>query len=617
MGIHFIEEGISFLKEHTPVDEASIRIVVCSLLSYPFAVIFKRLPDVNYTLKNFYVVFVSSFYVFGILNLYSGIQTLLISALGCYFITRYVRTSAMPWLNFVFLMSHLCVSHLHTQFFVEMDSSKIDITGAHMVLIIKLTSFGWNVFDGRRPKDQLTEFNKSRVIRRHPNILPYLGYVFFFASVLTGPSFDYADYDKFIHSTMFDDVPDSKRPGRIVKRKIPKSGWQAFGKFSLGIFFATLLILLGERITLAYVFDPQFVEYHSFFYRIFYLWALGFVHRLKYYTIWEVAEGSCILCGIGYNGYDSETNSFRWNRVQNIDPWSFETGQNVHACLESWNMNTNKWLKNYVYLRVAKKGKRPGFKSTLFTFVTSAFWHGTRPGYYMTFVMGAFYQTIGRIYRRNFRPMFLKSDGTGKSTKIIYDIISYFVTQLAFGYAVHPFVILDFKKSLQCWSTVYYYGAILSGLTMVIFKGPYSKVVTNWCKQFHPPAVEAKEEKIDKVDESKYQLNSNEKQKIKEVLVNSIPSESLNSSDEIPTLGLPPIDVLEDMNKEEFDQDMKELAGVWNSFRSRRKSLNDDDFEGLKDAYNSFKEEINDIFASQSDSLKNELNKMKDCKKKE
>ena len=75
------------------------------------------------------------------------------------------------------------------------------------------------------------------------------------------------------------------------------------------------------------------------------MWILGFTFRLKYYTIWTIAEGACILCGIGYNGVDPETGEFKWNRVQNIDPWSFETGQNVHACLEAWNQNTNIWLK--------------------------------------------------------------------------------------------------------------------------------------------------------------------------------------------------------------------------------------------------------------------------------
>ena len=199
-----------------------------------------------------------------------------------------------------------------------------------------------------------------------------------------------------------------KTKTRKNKRRIPRSGVQAFKKFLLGFFWAFLLLQSDKFVTMEYMFSPEFVQYHGLFYRIIYMWILGFTFRLKYYTIWTIAEGACILCGIGYNGVDPETGEFKWNRVQNIDPWSFETGQNVHACLEAWNQNTNIWLKNYVYLRVAKPGKKPGFKSTIFTFTTSAFWHGTRPGYYLTFVVGALMQTVGKFYRRNFRPIFLK-----------------------------------------------------------------------------------------------------------------------------------------------------------------------------------------------------------------
>lgn len=594
MGIQIIQDGILRLHEYTSLDEASLKVVICALLSYPFGVIFKRLPDRQYTLKNIFVVLVSSFYIFGVLNLYDGLYTLLISSLGCYFITRYVRTSTMPWINFLFLMSHLAFNHVHNQFFQTADFTKIDITGAQMVLVMKLSAFGWSVYDAKQPKELLSLYNKSRVIRKHPNILPYLGYVFFFASVLTGPAFDYADYDKFIHSTLFDDVPDSKRPGRKVKRKIPRSGRQSMWKLAQGIFWAVCLVLSSRFVSLDYVFNSEFVTKHYFVYRIFYLWVLGFSHRLKYYAIWLIAEGSCILCGIGYNGYDAETDSFKWNRVQNIDPYSFETGQNVHICLESWNMNTNKWLKNYVYFRVAKAGKKPGFKSTLFTFVTSAFWHGTRPGYYLSFVMGAFLQSLGKIYRRNFRPMFLNADGSAKPTKKLYDIVCYIVTQLAFGYIVQPFVILDFKKSIWCWSTVYFYVNFVIAITFFAFKGPYGKQVTAWCKSYHP-VVEVKKVKDEEPTKKRVPLSVEEREKVTK-LVGHI---TVKEETEVPSLGLPLIEAFQEMNKEEFDQDMKELGEVWTSFRGRRKSIHDDDFEGLKDAYNNFKEEINDIFQAQ------------------
>lgn len=97
----------------------------------------------------------------------------------------------------------------------------------------------------------------------------------------------------------------------------------------------------------------------------------AFTARCKYYGVWLLTEGACILSGLGFNGIDEKTKRPKWDRVTNVDPYELEASQNVKAYLEAWNKNTNKWLKNYVYLRVTPKGKKPGFRSSLATFTTS------------------------------------------------------------------------------------------------------------------------------------------------------------------------------------------------------------------------------------------------------
>jgi lysophospholipid acyltransferase len=47
---------------------------------------------------------------------------------------------------------------------------------------------------------------------------------------------------------------------------------------------------------------------------------------------------------------------------------------NFKVLLDSWNMKTNVWLRETMYKRVARKGRKPGFKSSMVTFITSAFW---------------------------------------------------------------------------------------------------------------------------------------------------------------------------------------------------------------------------------------------------
>ena len=87
------------------------------------------------------------------------------------------------------------------------------------------------------------------------------------------------------------------------------------------------------------------------------------------------------MSGLGYNGI-SPGGQTLWNRCRNIDILQIEFANNWKELLDAWNMNTNVWLRNNVYKRLTRPGKKPGFKTTMATFLTSAFWHGVAPGYY-------------------------------------------------------------------------------------------------------------------------------------------------------------------------------------------------------------------------------------------
>ena len=61
----------------------------------------------------------------------------------------------------------------------------------------------------------------------------------------------------------------------------------------------------------------------------------------------------------------------------------------MKSIFDNWNIQTQLWLRRIAYDRLPT-GK------TLGVFVLSAFWHGFYPGYYMTFVLAAFYVYAGR-----------------------------------------------------------------------------------------------------------------------------------------------------------------------------------------------------------------------------
>lgn len=220
----------------------------------------------------------------------------------------------------------------------------------------------------------------------------------FFPSLFAGPAFDFVDYRRWIETTMFE-IPagtdPSAAPKTRKKRKIPRSGTPATVKAVVGLVWIILFLKFAGWYNSSLVLGDQYMKY-GFLRRVWILEMLGFSTRMKYYGVWYLTEGACILSGLGYNGVDPKTNKVHWNRLQNVNPWGIESAQNSRAYLENWNMNTNHWLRNYMYLRVTPKGKKPGFRASLATFVTSAFWHGFYPGYYLTFVLAAFLQTIAK-----------------------------------------------------------------------------------------------------------------------------------------------------------------------------------------------------------------------------
>ena len=336
------------------------------------------------------------FYLVGLFDLWTGLRTIFISAGGAYLISSKIHSPYMPWIGFVFLMGHMSVNHIYRQ--AVNDPSVFDITGAQMVLVMKLTAFCWNVQDGRLPDAELSEQQRAHAIRTMPSMIDYVGYVFFFPALMAGPAFDYADYSQYITTTMFTLPPGtdpSKAPPTRKKRKIPRSGMPAVTKGVYGTLWLVAFIKFSSWYYPEFYLGDEYMQY-NFFRRTWQLYMLGLTTRMKYYAVWSLSEGSCILSGIGYNGLDPKTGRAKWDRLTNIKPLEIEAAQNARAYLGFWNINTNTWLKNYMYLRVTPKGQKPGFRATLATFVTSAFWHGFYPGYYMAFILAALVQTAAK-----------------------------------------------------------------------------------------------------------------------------------------------------------------------------------------------------------------------------
>ncbi|KAK4227724.1 MBOAT, membrane-bound O-acyltransferase family-domain-containing protein [Podospora fimiseda] len=473
----FINIPFVYLGDKLGVGPDELKLVFSFLLSYPLAGLLKRVPDSKPAYKSLFALSISIFYLVGLFDLWDGLRTMLISSVGAYAIAKYLRGSPyMPWLGFVYLMGHLSINHIARQ--AANSPRSVDITGAQMVLVMKLSAFCWNVADGVLPASDLSDFQKDRRLTEMPSLIDYAGYVFFFPSMLIGPAFDFVEYRRWLDTTMFEvpkTIDPAKKPPTRRRRKIPRSATPAMLKLVSGIIWTVAFLKLSAWYSPDVLLSERYLG-NGILRRIFVLHMVGFTARCKYYGVWTMTEGACILTGLGFNGVDPKTGKVSWNRLQNISPWGVEFAQNTRGYLEAWNINTNKWLRNYVYLRVTPRGKKPGFRASLATFTTSAFWHGFYPGYYLSFVLASFVQTVAKNLRRNLRPFFLDAKTSlPVPTKKYYDIASWLATQLTFSFAAAPFLLLGLKDSLTAWSRVYFYAVVGTAGLMAFFASPAKK----------------------------------------------------------------------------------------------------------------------------------------------
>ncbi|KAG0254446.1 lysophospholipid acyltransferase [Mortierella polycephala] len=461
------------LSEAVSFPEDQLRCLSALLLSYPLAFAFRLLPNNNPNLKHMASVLTSFFLIIVVVNDLVGMMHLLGSSIAVWRIMGSIKGKWGPRIVFLGVMLHMSVSHLIRQL-SDYRGYKLDHTGPQMILTMKLISWAFSVHDGRRNPKELSRYQLEHAVQTFPSLLHYLSYIFFFPAVLVGPSFEYMDYIRFIELSEFRDPKTGKvhwPPGRV--------------KASLSSFFFALIALaslatLGPKMDVLWTVDPAWKAL-PWILRLGYVQLAAFAARFKYYAVWKMAEGACVMAGFGYNGRDPKTGEIRWDATSNINVWAYETGESIKALADSWNMGTNKWLKHSVYFRVVAPGVKPGPLETFSTFGVSALWHGFYPGYYLMFASSAMALTAAKMLRSHLRPRFV-SVATGK-TPLWYNMFGLVMTQLTINTLSMSFLLLTFQDSIAVWKDLYF--VIHIGILFVIVLVPVLFPVKKKSKKEH------------------------------------------------------------------------------------------------------------------------------------
>ncbi|WWC89239.1 uncharacterized protein L201_004158 [Kwoniella dendrophila CBS 6074] len=457
----------------SPPDQ--LKLIFSLLISFPLGSLYVRLPPSKPYLAHLFSIIVSTFVVVFLLEMRTGMLHLLFSIIGTYIMAATLKGKNMPWIVFTFVMGHLLFNHIHRNL-VGTSASAIEITGSQMVLAMKLTTFAWNIHDGKQRTEDLDAGQIETRLTKLPSPLAFLGYCLFFPAILPGPSFDYATYDSLVHHTIYRVPPPGStvEQAKAAKKRLPYGRKRvAYLHLVIGLVFLGIYASYGTKFAYSRILTVDWYKW-SLLQRLGFVQLAGFLARTKYYAVWSLSEGACILTGIGFNGYDPKTGRTLWNRVRNINIISIETAPSFKVLFDSWNCRTNVWLRDVVYKRLTKKGKKPGTKQSMATFVTSAFWHGIDPGYYLAFVLGGVLTSLGKQFRRFVRPYFLPPASAPANTppsyaKRAYDLIGRIVVQLTLNYTACAFILLGFKDCIIAWKRMWFYTHILVILAMGFF----------------------------------------------------------------------------------------------------------------------------------------------------
>ncbi|KAI8643671.1 MBOAT, membrane-bound O-acyltransferase family-domain-containing protein [Parasitella parasitica] len=346
-------------------------------------------------------------------------------------------------------MASMAVCHIGRQFKGFEGDTKLDYSGALMIITIKLSSYGFNVLDGL-PANQskLSSHTQKMRIATYPTVLEYYGWVFFFAGFLTGPTCEYMTYARFISSPV--NEHSSNRP---ALKQLLKS-----------LIFVVMLLYLAPTYNYFEALKPAWRS-RSFWYKIYFIQMSAFLTRCKYYFIWSLSEGACILSGFGFNGVDDRQRP-QWDKLSNVNVLDCEFAQSYKQLSENWNIGANHWLRHYVYLRFDSPGST---STTLKTYIISSMWHGFHPGFYIFFMTASILQLIARQVRRIVRPFFLDKDQQPKLIKRVYDISTCIASMGLLNMLVPCFDLLHVSLILQVWREVFYCHFIVIILGGIIF----------------------------------------------------------------------------------------------------------------------------------------------------
>ncbi|GBB90299.1 hypothetical protein RclHR1_01720020 [Rhizophagus clarus] len=469
---------VATLSAATGIPEQNLTLVLSVLFGYLVAFVYSI--TLLRPLKTIWAPFIRNLYVvvsgLSISYFFNGsdIKHSLITTIGtwllCYFGDIIGNRKFACALSFVFNFGYLLIGYYVT----ATDEYDIDWTMPQCVLCLRMIGFSMDFMDGaksskssvpvnvekktqsdglatRSPKQPIS-FEKNVQLQTLPPLIETIGYAYFFGAFLVGPQFSFHLYRKFVTMTLY---PDPKSIPAGLYRNALKS-------FILGALYLGVQQVAAVIFPISYLLTEEYAA-KPFIKRLAYMWMAGKFSFTKYLGIWTLAEGSCILSGISFNGYDANGNP-EWNGLANVEKMKFEFATSLNQIVGSFNTNTNIWTKIYIFKRLIFLGNKN--LSSLGALFFLALWHGVHPGYFVCFSLEYVDIETERRWSKRLEPYIKplydpKNESKYKIARMLHKFACWFGQTCGLHYAMVPFELLKWDKVYTAYGSVYWIGHIV------------------------------------------------------------------------------------------------------------------------------------------------------------
>ncbi|XP_051576999.1 lysophospholipid acyltransferase 7 [Myxocyprinus asiaticus] len=380
-----------------------------------------------------------------------GIHTLhsLCTVLGTWLIIK-INWKSAPSLSLGWTFLYLLFFRLVTWFGLPHPTPFAN--AIQLLLTLKMVSLANEVQSYHLEKKQeVSAFTKSPVVgvlSHEPSLYDIISYSYCHVGIVTGPFFRYQTYVDWLQQSSPLSLP-GKEPCLQRVKMVPVYG--------------ALFLAVNSVFPLSYVHTEEFLE-HNYFYRFFYMVAIFFVFRMRFYSAWCGAEAGCISAGLGcypqgalskpgggptvkYSPDPDTAVEYDFKTIQNIDCYNTDFCVKVRHGMRYWNMTVQWWLHNYIYPNAPFRAYalRAGW-----TMLISAYWHGLHPGYYLSFLTIPLCIAAESAMEASVRARL------GPTGQNIFDWVHWFLKMRAYDYMCMGFVLLKASDTINYWSSIYF-----------------------------------------------------------------------------------------------------------------------------------------------------------------